>query len=76
MVRLEQQHRAVKQLLIARQRNRHFHPAPRGRAKAMPGNINDRHYQKIDGAQMLQFVNSLGKRRIKAAPEHLLDPQH
>src|ERR1700689_5798914 len=25
---------------------------------------------------MFQLVNSLRKRRIKAAPEHLLDPQH
>jgi hypothetical protein len=25
---------------------------------------------------MFQLVNSLGKRRVKAAPEDLLDPQH
>jgi hypothetical protein len=42
----------------------------------MPGNIGGGDGQKIDRALMFQFVNSLGKRRIKAAAEHLLDPQH
>jgi hypothetical protein len=41
----------------------------------MPGNVGCGDGQKIDRALMFQLVNSLGKRRIKAAAEHLLDPQ-
>ena len=75
-VGLEHEHGAVEQPLIARQRDRHLGAALRRRAEAMPGNIGGRHGQEIDRALMFQLVNPLGKRRIKAAAEHLLDPQH
>jgi hypothetical protein len=42
----------------------------------MAGNVGDGNGQKIDRALMFQFVNPLGKRRVKAAAKHLLDPQH
>jgi hypothetical protein len=53
-----------------------FGAALRRSSKAMPGNIGGGDGQKIDRALMFQFVNSFGKPRIKAAAEHLLDPQH
>jgi hypothetical protein len=75
-VGLEHEHGAVEQMLIARQGDCDFSTPLRRRSKAMPGNIGGGDGQKIDRALMFQFVNSLGKRRIKAAAEHLLDPQH
>ena len=76
MVGLEHEHGTVEQMLIARQGDCDFGAASRRRSKAMPGNIGGGNGQKIDRALMFQLVNSLGKRRIKAAAEHLLDPQH
>jgi hypothetical protein len=76
VVGLEHQHGAVEQMLIARQGDCDLGAALRRRAKAMPSNVGGGNGQKIDRALMFQLVNSLGKRRIKAAAEHLLDPQH
>ncbi len=76
MVRLEHQHGAIVQPLIARQRDRYLRAALRGRPEAMPGHIRDRHHQEVDGAVMFEFVKLRGKRRIKTASENLLDPQH
>jgi hypothetical protein len=76
VVGLEHEHRAVEQPLIARQRDRDLRSALRRRTEAMPGYIGGGHRQETDRPVMFQLVNPLGKRRIKAASEHLLDPQH
>jgi len=76
MVGLEYEHGAVEQTLIARQGDCDFGAALRGRAKAMPRKVTDSEGHDIDRAMMFQPVNPLGERRIKAAAEHLLDPQH
>jgi hypothetical protein len=76
VVGLENEHCAVEQMLIARQGDCDLGATLRRRAKAMPSNIGGGYSQKIDRALMFQLVNSFGKRRIKAAAEHLLDPQH
>ena len=64
------------QVLIARQGNCYLGAALRCRAEAMPGDIGGGDGQEIDRALMFQLVYPLGKRRIKAAAEHVLDPQH
>jgi hypothetical protein len=75
-VRLEHEHGAIVQALIARQRDRDLSAALRRCPEAMPGNIGNGHGQEVDGAVMFEFVKLRRKRRIKTASENLLDPQH
>ncbi len=76
MVRLEHEHRAIKQPLIARQRDYHLGSAPCGCPEAMPRNIGGGYRQEIDGTPMFEFVKLRGKPRIKTASQHPLDSKH
>ena len=75
-IAIEQQHRAVEQLLMARQRDRQFLAAAGRDEQPTAGQIGDRHVDDVDRAAMLEPVKLLGKLWLQSAPQHAVDAQH
>ena len=73
---VDQQHRTVEQLLLARQGDRQFLACTGGHQQPPPRQVRHRHIEQFDCTAVFQCVNSLGELPFGPTAQHTIDAQH
>ena len=73
---VDEKHRAIEKLLFARQGDCQLFASAGDRQQPPPRQIRRRYVDQIDGAPMLEVVNSLGEFEFKPTSENTINMQH